>query len=595
MLTKVNPRILDPAYRPTITASSEYILRFRYLARREDGEFEEPVEMFRRVAWNLAEAERAFQPLDDEALLALADRFFSTMTDFAFLPNAPTLLGAGRELQQLSACFVLPVEDSIDGIFETLRMTAVIHSKGSGTGFSFSALRPRGAPIATGGVSTGPVSFMHVFDAETEIIKRGGTGWGANMGVLRCDHPDIREFVTAKSDGPGLQNFNLSVGVTDEFMQACRSGGSLKLTDPESGQPMDEIDAGELLDLIAGEAWRTGDPGLLFLDRMERDNPTPALGRLEATNPCGEAPLLPFEACWLGGINVAAHLDEATGEVDWDALRETAFVAARMMDNAIEASRYPLPEIREATHRTRKIGVGIMGFADLLVRMGVVYGSDRSVELAGELMRRIRDDLEDASVALAEERGTFPAFEQSVHAEDGGRRRRNATVSANAPNSTISAIAGCSQGVEPLFSIAYQKLLANGDRVAEVSAELVRLARERGFHSEALVEALAAGVPLAEVDGVPEDVKQLFVTAHDVSVADHIRVQAAVQAGTELAVAKTINLPRTATRDDVKRAYLDAHAAGCKGITVFRDGCRDRPFLERADAEAATESCAVCL
>ncbi len=595
--TLVASRILDAAYRPQITDNGMYILRFRYLDRHEDGSYEEPVEMFRRVAWNLAGAERVFAPhLDDEALLACADQFFTVMTDFKFLPNAPTLLGAGRPLQQLSACYVLPIDDSVDGIFETLRMTAIVHSKGSGTGFNFSRLRQRGAQIATGGFSTGPVSFMRIFDAETEVIKNGGTGWGANMGVLDCNHPDIHEFVKAKSTCNGLQNFNISVGVTDEFMEMARTGGLFPLTDPRTGQIVSSVDAKELLEMIALEAWKTGDPGLLFLDRIERDNPTPSLGRIEATNPCGEAPLLPYEACWLGGVNVAAHLDAMTGELSWSSLRETCLLAARMMDNAIEVSCYPLPEIREATRRTRKIGIGVMGFADLLVRMGIRYGSSESVSIARQLMSRIREYLEEATVTLGGERGEFPAFEVSREAAVGGPRRRNATVTANAPNSTIAAIAGCSSGVEPLFSIAYTKRLANDDCLHEINSDFVRLARERGFYSEELMGEIRAGASIQDSSRVPEDVKAMFVTAHDISVADHIRIQTEFQDFIELAVAKTINLPASATPEDVRQAFLLAFESGCKGITCFRDGCRDRAFLEtaRTGSEQTNEACPTC-
>lgn len=581
------PRILDLGYSPEITDTSRYMLRFRYLNKREDGSLEEPAEMFRRVAWNLAEAERIFRPdLSEERFLAYADSFFTTMTDFRFLPNAPTLLGAGGPLQQLSACYVLPIADSVDGIFETLRKTAIIHSKGSGTGFSFSRLRPRGAAIATGGVSTGPVSFMRVFDAETEEIKQGGSGWGANMGVLRFDHPDIREFVTAKSTGAGLQNFNISVGVSDELMDLASSGGSFPLVDPHTGDNCGEIDASELLDLIAAEAWKTGDPGLLFLDQIERDNPTPSLGAIEATNPCGEAPLLPYEACWLGGVNVANHLDPTSGEISWAALRDTCHVALRIMDDALEMSRYPLPEIREATRRTRKIGIGVMGFADLLIRLGLRYGSAQSESLAQQLMSTIKGHLDEASEALAAERGAFPAYAESAFAGTGAPRR-NATVTANAPNSTIAAIAGCSSGVEPLFSISFEKLLANGDRLAEVSPDFERIASERGFDSEELRAEIRSGSSIQGSKRVPDDVKEIFVTAHDVSVEDHIRLQSAFQETTDLAVAKTVNLPHAATPQDVRHAYELAHRTGCKGVTCYRDGCRERPFLEASSRDTA--------
>ena len=594
------PRILDTTFEPEICAMGMYMLEFRYLLWHPSGRRETPGEMFRRVAKNLAEAERRFRPeISDEEVLGYAESFFRTMTDLRFLPNAPTLLGAGGPSQQLSACYVLPIGDSIDEVFDSLRMTAVIHSKGSGTGFSFSNMRQRGAPIATGGVSTGPVSFMRVFDAETEVIKNGGTGWGANMGVLRCDHPDIREFIAAKSDGRGLQNFNISVGVTREFMDAAAEGREFELRDPRSGEAVATVDAGELLDQMAAEAWSTGDPGLLFLDEIERDNPTPGLGTIEATNPCGEAPLLPFEACWLGGVHVARHLDESTGEISWERLRETCRVAGRLMDNAIEMSRYPLPQIREATHRTRKIGVGVMGFADLLIRMGIPYGSEESVSLARALMSEIRSTLVETSEELAVERGVFPAYDESVFAND-VKPRRNATVTANAPNSTIAAIAGCSSGVEPLFSLSFEKLLANGDRLRQVSDDFLGAAKASEWGSEDVVAEVTRRGSVASVEAVPEPVREVFVTAHDVSVSRHVAIQSAFQEATDLAVAKTVNLPNGASAEDVRAAFFEAYRARCKGVTCYRDGCRDRAFLESADDRAPSDhvcegpSCPTC-
>ncbi|HEY2381078.1 MAG TPA: adenosylcobalamin-dependent ribonucleoside-diphosphate reductase [Terriglobia bacterium] len=575
------PRILDERYNPSITDNSMYILRFRYLLKREDGTLETPVEMFRRVAWNIAEAERIFAPdISPEAVLAYAESFFTIMTDFRFLPNAPALLGAGGPLQQLAACYVLPIEDSIESIFETLRMAAIVHSRGSGTGFNLSALRPRGTPIATGGVSTGPVSFMRIFDMETEIIKQGGTGWGANMGMLRCDHPDIQEFVTAKSTGAGLQNFNISVGVTDEFMRLSRTGGTFALVDPQSGRKAGTVNPRELLDRIALEAWKTGDPGLLFLDRIERDNPTPQLGRIEVTNPCGEAPLLPYEGCWLGGINVAAHLDSRKRAVDWESLRQTCSIACRMMDNALEVSSYPLPQLKEATQRTRKLGIGVMGFADMLVQMNIPYGSPESESLARDLMSFIQESLEETSVMLGRERGVFPAYPDSRLAAEGAKGRRNATVTANAPNSTIAAIAGCSSGIEPIFSIAYSKQLRNGDTLNEIHPEFLRMARSLGFYSERLVDRVLNEGSIQSISEVPQAVKDVFLTAHDISAGGHIRIQSAFQDHIELAVAKTINLANHARPEDVKSAFLLAGESGCKGITCFRDGCRDRAFLD---------------
>jgi ribonucleoside-diphosphate reductase alpha chain len=590
------PRLDDQTFQPELTESARYLLRFRYLARGDDGSFEEPVDLFRRVAWNLAEAERAFCPdLAETAIAEWAERFFSVMADFRFLPNAPTLLGAGRPLQQLFACFVLPVEDSVGGIFETLRMAALVHSRGGGTGFSFSRLRPRGAPIATGGHATGPVSFMRVFDAATETIKAGGTGWGANMGVLACDHPDVREFIGAKRDRGALRNFNISVGVTDAFIEACRAGRDWPLVDPSTGRVAESVPARELLALLAEAAWATGDPGVVFLDRIEAGNPTPELGRIESTNPCGEAPLLPFEACCLGGLNVARFADEGTG-VQWAALREAAALALRMMDNVIEASRFPLPEIRAATRRTRKIGIGVMGFADLLIRLGVPYDSEAAVELAGDLMRAVQEGTRAASEGLAAERGAFPAFPGSRWARCGDPPRRNATTTSNAPNSTIGVIAGCSPGIEPLFAVGLERRLANGDRLAELHPLFVEMAKARGLASEALFARVRAAGALGDLPEIPADLRRVFVTAREVAPRWHVRVQAAFQAHTELGVSKTINLPHDATPQDVADVFLLAHDLGCKGITCYRDRCQETQFLVAGrDAGAGSEaSCPTC-
>ena len=554
--------------------NAEYMLRFRYLERGADGEFVEPVELFRRVALNLAQAE-------DDDVEEWADRFFRLMTELEFLPNAPTLLAAGRPLQQLHACFVLPIGDSIDEIFETLRMAAIVHSNGGGTGFSFSPLRGRGASIATGGSSTGVVSFLRLFDAETEVIKQGGTGWGANMGVLRVDHPDVREFAAAKSSGGGLRNFNLSVAVDDAFMERAAAG------DPV---------ADELLDFLSEQAWRSGDPGLLFADRIERDNPVPALGPLEATNPCGEAPLLPFEACCLGGLNVARFVDAEAREVDWPRLRSAAALGLRLMDNVIEMSRYPLPQIERATRATRKIGIGVMGFADLLIALGVPYDSEPAERLAERLMRELRDATFSASAALGEERGSFPAFAQSVWPGRGVKALRNATTTSNAPNSTIGVIAGCSPGIEPLFALGYTRHLASGDTLEELHPAFLATARERGFLSDSLLDHVGEYGGVRDRPDVPEDVRSVFATAHDVPPDWHVRVQAAFQHATDLGISKTINLPEHAEPGDVRAAWTLAWELGCKGVTVFRDGCLGRQFMavDGGGERSSADQCEVC-
>jgi len=592
----------DPHFRMELTPLGRYMLEFRYLQHRPDGTRETPEELFRRVAANLAGAEASFGA-GPQAVASWTRRFFDLMTDRRYLPNAPTLLGAGTDLQQLHACFVLPVGDSVDEVFDAVRMAAVVHARGGGTGFSFSGLRHAGAPVSTGGRATGPVPLLRVFDIETDVIKSGGTGWGANMGVLRCDHPDIARFVSAKAGG-SLRNFNLSVGVTGAFLRAVQAGETLALRDPRTGEPVDEVDAGALFRSMCEQAWRTGDPGLLFLDRIEADNPVPGLGRLEATNPCGEAPLLPFEACCLGGINVARFATPGAGDgVDWAGIDETAALALRMMDNTIESSNYPLESIRLATLRTRKVGIGVMGFADLCIELGIPYGTDAAVVLARRLMERIADATRMASADLALERGNFPAFDGSVWRDLGFASMRNATTTSNAPNSTIGPIAGCSPGIEPLFAVGYERILANGDRNREIHPRFVALLEERGLAGEALLAAVQRAGSVRDVDGVPDDLRRLFVTAHDVDPADHVRIQAAFQAATDLGVSKTVNLPNEASVDDVAALFLLAHELGCKGTTVFRDGCRDDRFLVAGtgedgrgdrDGPAADERCEVC-
>jgi ribonucleoside-diphosphate reductase alpha chain len=577
-----------------LTDGAHYMLRFRYLARGADGTFEEPVELFRRVAWYLAEAERRFQPgLSAAAVADWADRFLDIMVSLRYLPNAPTLLGAGRPPEQLCACFVLPVEDSIGGIFDALRRAAVVHARGGGTGFSFSRLRPRGAPIASGGTASGPVAFLRVFDAETDVVKAGGTGWGANMGVLRCDHPDVGEFVRAKAAPGTLPNFNLSVGVTDAFMAASATGADWALVDPLSGRWTAEVPARELLTLMAEHAWATGDPGLLFLDRIAADNPTPALGPIEATNPCGEAPLLPYEACCLGGVNVARFA--GPDGVRWADLEATAALALRLMDNVLEAGRFPLPEIEAATRRTRKVGIGVMGFADLLIALGVPYDSPAAVALAREVMRTVQEATREASIRLAEERGSFPAFPDSRWAARGLRRLRNAATTSNAPNSTIGVIAGCSPGIEPLFAVGFERHLASGERLAELHPHFVTESTRRGLASDALFASVRQRGSIRGLAGVPADLQRVFATAHDVAPEWHVRVQAAFQAHTDLGVSKTINLPHDVRPEAIADVFRLAHALGCKGITCYRDGCRETQFLVAGGGTGATPApCPTC-
>ncbi|GBD14850.1 Vitamin B12-dependent ribonucleoside-diphosphate reductase [bacterium HR25] len=568
------------------------VLERRYLAKDESGRpIETPEEMFRRVARNIAQAERLYQPLEDPGRIALwEERFYQLMARLEFLPNSPTLMNAGRELQQLAACFVIPVGDSIEEIFEAIKETAIIHKTGGGTGFSFSRLRPAGDRVRTTmGVASGPVSFLKVFDAATEAIKQGGTRRGANMGILDVTHPDIEQFITLKRDGRTLTNFNISVAVTDEFMRAVEEDREYELINPRTGHPAGRRNARRIFDLIVDSAWLCGDPGLVFLDRINADNPTPHLGRIEATNPCGEQPLLPHESCTLGSINLARFVrsDGAHPRVDWQRLAEVIPICVRFLDDVIDMNRYPVPRIEEATKRTRKIGLGIMGWHDLLLQLRIPYDSEEALALAEELMRFLQDKANEASLALAEERGPYPAWEGSRHYPE--RPYRNATRTTIAPTGTISIIAGCSSGIEPLFSLAFYRhhYLDPQDpskltRLREVNSYFVQVAREEGFYSDELLDYLAAGGRLAERPEVPDWAKRLFVTAHEISPEWHVRVQAAFQRYTDNAVSKTINFPYQATREEVARAYWLAYREGCKGITIYREGSRELSVLSHA-------------
>jgi ribonucleoside-diphosphate reductase alpha chain len=535
--------------------------------------------MFRRVARDIASAEAGWggEPVQWE------DRFYRAMAALSFLPNSPTLMNAGRELQQLAACFVLPIEDSLDSIFETLKLTAKIHQSGGGTGFSFSRLRPRGDLVrTTRGVSSGPVSFLKVYDSATEHIKQGSFRRGANMGILDVTHPDVLEFISAKRDG-GITNFNISVGVTEAWMRLAESRSEYQLISPRTGEPTGTLNAGSVYRAIAEAAWATGDPGLVFLDRINepRTNPTPELGRIEATNPCGEQPLLPFEACVLGSLNLGRFIE--AGEVRWDALADTIRVAVRFLDDAVERSRYPLPEI-EKLHRdgNRKIGLGIMGWADMLVHLGVPYDSEEAVDLAGSVMGFIQANADEASSELAAERGPFPNWESSVYGPDGwDRPMRNATRTTIAPTGTISIIAGCSSGIEPLFALSYHRKVMEGTVLAEVNSDFETAMRQRGLWGDDMGELLAERGGVRGLDGIPSDLQRLFGIAHEIHPEWHIRHQAVFQRHVDNAVSKTINLPREATVDDVIAAYDLAFELGCKGITVYRDGSKTWQVLNR--------------
>jgi len=559
------------------------VLEKRYLKKDEQGQvIETPLEMFRRVAQNIASAELRYDPKADIA--AWEEDFYRVMANLEFLPNSPTLMNAGRELQQLSACFVLPIEDSMERIFDTVKHTALIHKSGGGTGFSFSRLRPEGDIVgSTGGVASGPVSFMRAFDAATDVIKQGGMRRGANMAILNVGHPDIMKFITAKEKGNTLTNFNLSVAATAEFMKAVEEGTDYNLINPRDKAVQGKLNAKEVFDMIVDMAWRTGDPGLVFLDRINDANPTPKLGAIESTNPCGEQPLLPYESCNLGSLNLSRMVGGK--KIDYEKLEETVKIAVRFLDNVIDMNSFPLPEIENMTKKTRKIGLGVMGFADMLIKLGISYDSEDALKVAEEVMRFINEKATEASVAMGEERGVFPAFEGSVYDAPGEPRVRNATRTTIAPTGTLSIIAGCSSGIEPLFALSYLRNILDGDGLVEVNPYFEEVARREGFYSDELMKELVRRGSLRGMDGIPEWVERLFVTAHDISPEWHIWMQAAFQSSTHNAVSKTINFPHSATREDVAQAYMLAYNESCKGITIYRDRSRDRQVLSIAEGE----------
>lgn len=559
---------------PTQPAFSEQalkVLRARYLLRDDDQNIiETPAQMLERVASAVARAEPV--SMREEA----AGQFYELMARRWFLPNSPTLMNAGTPRGQLSACFVLPVPDSIEGIFDALKHMALIHQSGGGTGFAFSQLRPKGSKVkSTGGVASGPVSFMTVFDRATEVIKQGGKRRGANMGVLSVHHPDIVEFVRSKLDGRTLTNFNISVAATDGFMEAVFSGEEYPMIDPHTGTKR-HTDAAEVFDAIVDAAWSIGDPGILFIDEINRHNPTPSLGSIEATNPCGEQPLLPYESCNLGSINLSMMVED--GGVAWDRLEHTVEWAVRFLDDVIDVNAFPLRQIEMMTRRTRKIGLGVMGFADMLIELGIPYGSERSYALAEDIMRFIQERAREESRVLGEERGDFPAFSESTLA-DSYEHMRNATTTTIAPTGTISILANCSSGIEPLFSLVYVREALDGELLMQKNERFLRVALDEGFYSEELMEKLSRALSPREVDEIPEDVAELFTCAFDLSPKQHIRMQAAFQRYTDNAVSKTVNMREDAPVDDVRRAYELAWRMGCKGITVFRYRSRDRQVM----------------
>ena len=579
-----------------LTDNARVVLQRRYLSKdREGNVLEDSDGMFRRVAHNLSQSDLEYGVTETERQ-ATEDAFYQVMRRLEFLPNSPTLMNAGRELQQLSACFVLPVEDSLDSIFTKVKQTALIHKSGGGTGFAFSRLRPEGDVVgSTGGVASGPVSFINAFDAATDVVKQGGTRRGANMGILHVTHPDILSFITSKEDGQHLSNFNISVAVTEDFMRRVENNQTYDLVNPRTGQITGQLNAREVFERMTELAWRTGDPGIVFLDRINRDNPNPQLGDIESTNPCGEQPLLPYESCNLGSLNLARMVRYEGDDVaiDWARMSEVIGTAVHMLDSVIDMNDYPIDEIADMSRKTRRIGLGVMGWSDLLIQMGVRYDSNEALELAEQVMEFIQRETYRASEELSEARGTFPEWERSAYNRgENPQRMRNSAPVTIAPTGTISIIAGASSGIEPLFALSFVRNVMDRTRLVEGNNYFEAVARNEGFYSEELMEQLAAVGSLEDLD-VPGWVKEVFRVSHDIDPRWHVKMQGAFQKYTDNAVSKTINFPHDATVADVAEAYQSAYSLGCKGITVYRDGSKAEQVLSTGATDAASTDGAV--
>lgn len=551
------------------------ILEKRYLLRDQDNNLmENPEEMFRRVARAVASADRLYDETAD--LQKIENEFFEMLRSLEFLPNSPTLMNAGKPLGQLSACFVIPVGDSMEEIFDSLKSAALIQKSGGGTGFSFSRLRSKGSLVkSTGGTSSGPTSFMRLFNLATEVVRQGGKRRGANMGILKVNHPDILDFITSKNQAGELENFNISVGITEEFMQAVESDLEYELVNPQDNSVAGKLRAKKVFDLIVETAWNSGEPGIIFLDRINKDNPTPWLGEIESTNPCGEQPLLPYESCNLGSINLSLMVKKENGksEIDYDKLTRVVHCAVHFLDNVIDINKYPLEKIKEMTLRNRKIGLGVMGFADMLCRLGIPYNSDEAVRTAEQLMWLINRESKNASFNLAQQRGSYPEFKKIKCLIF-----RNATTTTIAPTGTLSLIAGTSSGIEPIYSLSYIRKAADQE-LHEINPSFKQLAIDMEFYSDELMNKIAKVGSIQNLHEVPEDIRRIFVTAYDIQPEWHVKIQAAFQKHTDNAVSKTVNLPNRAIKDDVKEVFMLAYKLGLKGVTVYRDGSRNSQVL----------------
>lgn len=575
-----------------LNPNAKIVLEKRYYRKDADGNSMEDADaLFWRVASSIAAEEKKYA---DSSVNAedLAKDFYLAMAEYKFLPNSPTLMNAGTDLGQLSACFVLPVGDSIEEIFDAVKHAAMIHKSGGGTGFSFSRIRPKDSRVgSTGGVASGPLSFLRIFNTATEQIKQGGTRRGANMGILRVDHPDIIEFIKAKEREGEFNNFNLSVALTEDFMKAVEKEEEYTLYMPNTKQPAGKLNAREVFEMLVHKAWESGDPGIVFIDRINRDNPTPDQGEIESTNPCGEQPLLPYEACNLGSVNLAKFFvpgQSGDDAVDWEELRRVIHLAVRFLDNVIDASRFPLQQITENVEKNRKIGLGVMGWADLLYQLEIPYNSQAALNLAEKVMAFVREEGRVGSQMLAKERGPFPAYPTSTYAQKGLGPYRNATVTTIAPTGTLSIIAGCSSGVEPLFALCFTRNVMDGEKLTEVNPYFEAALVKAGCHSPKLMESVAEKGSVAAFEYLPDDIRDVFVTAMDIEPEWHLRMQAAFQLYTDNAVSKTVNLPNSATIDDIRNIYWMAYERGCKGVTVYRDGCKANQVLCTGEGDKAT-------